>query len=182
MMNRVRLFYKDISEIIGSDGFSIIRLTDADNQRAVCVICDKDMTAQMGIRHNRQPGREQMLPEVLSSMLLDEGKNDLELMVFDIIDGQYRVTLLNRRTLSLKTIRMSDAVLLHYISKIPIYIEESLMARQSILYTPESTGISIPINTLDTEWLNKELKRAIEVEDYRLAANLYEELKKRTQS
>ena len=180
-MKRVRLFYKDISEIVGGDGFSVVCLTDADEQRAVCVICDKDMTAQINIRRNRVPGREQMLPEVLSSMLLDEGRNDLELMVYDVIDGQYGVSLLNRRTLSLKTIRMSDAILLHYISKIPLYMDEELMGRQCISYKPESSGISIPINTLDTEWLNKELKRAIEKEDYRLASNLHEELKKRTQ-
>ena len=181
-MNRVRLFYRDISEVIGSDGFSVVRLTDADKQRAICVICDKDMTAQMSIRYNRLPECKQMLPEVLCSMLLDEGHNDLELMAYDINDGQYCVTLLNRRTLSLKSIRMSDAILLHYISKIPLYMDEGLLMRQCIPYNPETTGISIPINTLDTEWLNKELNRAIEVEDYRLAAHLHEELKKRTQS
>ena len=182
MMSRVRLFYKDISDIVGSEGFSIVRLIDADEQRTICVICDQNMTAQLSIRHNRVPGREQMLPEVLCSMLLDEGRNDLELMVYDIQDGQYCVTLLNRRTLSLKPIRMSDAVLLHYISKIPLYMDASLMMRQSIPYKPETSGLSIPINTLDTDWLNKELKRAIEAEDYRLASNLHEELKKRTQS
>ena len=181
-MKRVRLFYKDTSDIVGSEGFSIVRLVDTDEQRVICVICDQNMTAQLSIRHNRVPGREQMLPEVLSSMLLDEGQNDLELMVYDVLDGQYCVSLLNRRTLSLKSIRMSDAVLLHYISKIPLYMDEGLMARQCIPYKPDTLGLSIPINTLDTEWLNRELKRAIEVEDYRLAANLNEELKKRTQS
>ena len=182
MTGRVRLFYKDTSDIVGGDGFSIVRLVDADEQRVICVICDRDMTAQLSIRHHRVPERERMLPEVLVSMLLDEGANDLELKVYDILDGQYCVTLLNRRTLSLKSIRMSDAVLLHYISKIPFYMDEALMVRQSIPYQPEVSGLSIPINTLDTEWLNKELKRAIEIEDYRLAANLNEELKKRTQS
>ena len=180
-MNRVRLFFKDISDIVGGDGFAIVRLADAGEQRAISVICDKDMTAQIMIRKNRVPGRGQMLPEVLSSMLLDEGYNDFELMVDDILDGQYCVTLLNRRTLALKAIRMSDAVLLHYISKIPLYMEESLMGRQSIPYKPDTSTLSVPVNTLDTEWLNKELKRAIEEEDYRLAANLNEELKKRTQ-
>ena len=180
-MNRVRLFYKDTSDIIGSEGFSIVRLVDADEQRAISVICDKEMTSQLYIRCHRVPNREQMLPEVLCSMLLDEGANDLELMVHDILDGQYCVTLLNRRTLSLKSIRMSDAVLLHYISKIPLYMDAGLMARQSIPYNPDTSGLSVPINTLNTEWLNKELKRAIEAEDYRLASNLHEELKKRTQ-
>ena len=182
MTGRVQLYYKDVSDIVGGDGFSIGRLIDADEQRAICVICDKEMSDQLSIRHKRLPGREQMLPEVLVSMLLDEGPNDLELMVYDVSDGKYGVTLLNRRTLSLKSIRMSDAVLLHYISKIPFYMDEDLVRRQSIPYTPDTSGLSIPINTLDTKWLNKELQKAIEKEDYRLAANLNDELKKRTQS
>ena len=182
MMKRVRLFFKDVSDIVGGDGFAIVRLVDAEERQAISVICDKDMTAQIMIRKNQLPRCKDMLPEVLSSMLLDEGRNDLELMVHDVLDGQYCVTLLNRRILSLKTIRMSDAVLLHYISEIPLYMDESLMTRQAIPYKPDTSSLSVPINTLDTEWLNKELKRAIEVEDYRLAANLNEELKKRTQS
>ena len=181
MTARVRLYYKDMSDIVGSEGCSVVRLVDADEQRTICVICDKEMTAQLGIRHHRMPNRRLMLPEVLAAMLLDEGANDLELMVYDVADGQYEVTLLNRRTLSLKPIRMSDAVWLHYISKIPLYMDGALMARQSIPYQPDTSGLSVPINTLDVEWLGKELERAVEKEDYRLAASLNEELKRRTQ-
>ena len=112
-MNRIRLHYKDLAEIVGSDGFSVVRLTDEDEKRALCVICDKTMTAQMAIRFNRMPGREMMLPEVLAGMLLDDGRNALEITVYDVVDGQYRVTLLNKTTLTIKPIRISDAVLLH---------------------------------------------------------------------
>lgn len=178
-MGRVRLYYKDLSEIVGGKGFSVVRLTDAEEQRAISVICDKAMTDQLLIRINRVPGYGQMLPEVLSQMLMAEGPGDLELMVYDIVDGQYCTTLLNTRTLMLKSIRISDAVLLHYLSKIPFYIEENLMQRQCSPYSPDSRGISIPINTIDTERLNQELERAIAVEDYRLASHLHEELQKR---
>ena len=159
-MRWVQLFYKDFSEIMGSNGFSVARLTDADEQRAISVICDKAMTEQMSIRFNRLPGRKMMLPEVLFQMMSDAGMGNLELMVYDI--------------------RMSDAVLLHYITRIPFYINEELMIRQSSPYTPEARGIPIPINTLDTERLNLELERAIAEEDYRLASHLHEELQKRS--
>ena len=178
-MNRVQLFYKDLSEIAGSNGFSIVRLTDAGERNVLCVICDKAMSEQLTIRFHRLPFHQQMLPEVLLQMLESDGKADLELMVYDIIDGQYRVSLLNKRSLTLKPIRMSDAVLLHYISRIPLYIEEGLMRRQCSPYNAESCNISVPINTLDTEHLTRELKRAIDEEDYRLASHLHEELQKR---
>jgi len=179
-MKRVQLFYKDFSEIVGSNGFSVARLTDADEQKAISVICDKAMTEQMSIRFNQLPGRETMLPEVLFKMLSEAGMGNLELMVYDIHDGQYIVSLLNRKSISFLPIRMSDAVLLHYITRIPIYISEELMIRQSSPYTPEARGIPIPINTLDTERLNIELERAIAEEDYRLASHLHEELQRRS--
>lgn len=181
-MRRTQLFYKDMAEIVGSDGFSVVRLTDVDEQRALCVVCDHAMTEQMTIRLNHLPSANLMLPEVLSGMLFCEGGGiaDFELMVYDIVEGQYRVTLQNKRTLALRPLRMTDAVLLHYITRIPFYIEERLMIRQSSPYNAESTGISIPINTLDTERLKDELDRAIKSEDYRLASHLHEELQKRS--
>ena len=179
-VTRVQLFYKDISEIVGSDGFSVVRLTDKDELQVISVICDKAMTEQIGLRVNSVPGRGQMLVEVLVGMLIADGSiSDLELMVYDISDGQYRVTLLNKRTLSIKSIRMSDAVLLHITAQIPLYMDEALMQRQSTPFCAVVKGISIPINTLDTEHLNRELERAIDAEDYRLASNLHEELKRR---
>lgn len=51
-MGRVQLFYKDIGEIVGSDGFSVVRLTDADEVWAISVICDKLMTDQLTLRTN----------------------------------------------------------------------------------------------------------------------------------
>ena len=172
-MGRVRLFYRDISEIVGSNGFSVARLTDAECLLAICVICDKAMTDQLSIRFNKTPGREQMLPEVLIKMLCPNGVDGLELMVYDIRDGQYRVSLLNRRSALVLPIRMSDALLLHYITHLPFYIDEDLMIRQSTPYSPEARGISIPINTLDIDHLNKELERAVAEENYRLASFLH---------
>jgi len=79
----------------------------------------------------------------------------------------------------MKLIRMSDAVLLSVISRIPLYIDATLMQRQSTPYNPDVRGISVPINTIDLERLNQELDRAIEAEDYRLASYLHEEILRR---
>jgi len=181
-MKRVQLFYRDISEIIGSGGCSVARLVDSDEQRAISIICDKVMTEQMAIRYNRQPAREQMLPEVLLSMLQAEGKGRLELLITDILDGQYFVTLIDTLNYVVRRIRMSDALLLHYIAQVPIYIEDGLMDRQSSPYHSNTQGISIPINALDTVRLNKELQRAITEEDYRLASLLHQEIQRRNKT
>lgn len=178
-MRKIRLFYRDISEILGNNGFSVARLTDAESLLAICVICDKALSDQLAIRYNKTPGRDMMLPEVLLKMLCPNGVEDYELLAYDIMDGQYRVSLINRQTATALPIRMSDALLLHYISRMPFYIEEELMRRQSTSFTPGARGISIPINTLDIDHLNRELERAVAEENYRLASFLHEEIQKR---
>ena len=119
------------------------------------------------------------MPEVLVGMLNMKNSNDFEIMVYDIENGMYKVTLLNKLSFMLKPIRISDAVLLHYIAHVPLYIEEELMQKQSTPYVPDTQGISIPINTLDDEHLSRELEKAIEAENYRLASTLHEELQRR---
>ena len=121
-MNRVQLFYKDIADIVGSDGFCIVRLVEKTEQQALCIICDKMVSAQFSIRLKHAPGIEQFLPEVLVGMLNMKNSNDFEIMVYDIENGMYKVTLLNKRSFMLKPIRISDAVLLHYIAHVPLYI------------------------------------------------------------
>ena len=178
-MNRVQLFYKDIADIVGSDGFCIVRLVEKTEQQALCIICDKMVSAQFSIRLKHAPGIEQFLPEVLVGMLNMKNSNDFEIMVYDLENGMYKVTLLNKLPFMLKPIRISDAVLLHYIAHVPLYIEEELMQKQSTPYVPDTQGISIPINTLDNEHLSRELEKAIEAENYRLASTLHEELQRR---
>ena len=59
-MERVELVYKDMSEIVGSDGFTIVRLTDADEQRALCIICDKLISDQLNLKGTNKPANNQM--------------------------------------------------------------------------------------------------------------------------
>lgn len=179
-MLRIQLFFNSISEIIGSDGLSVVLLVDASQQRTLTVVCDKAMTTQISMRINKMPGCNTFLPEVLWEMMLSSGHDikDFELQIYDVKDGQYMVILLNKST-TLKHIRMSDAILLNYFSHIPLYIERELFERQASPIPTAQTGISIPINTIDTDQLNRELEKAISEENYRLASHLHEELKKR---
>lgn len=181
-MERTRLEFREISQIIGANGLSVVQLTDPSRERAITIVCDRIMSEEITLRMSRHPLTERLLPEVLASMLFASGftTNDFELMVYDVLDGQYQVTLLNKQTLTLRSIRMSDAVLLSYITRIPLFMDTQLMMRQSTPYDPKSSGIHIPINTIDTERLNQELERAIKEENYRLASSLHEELRKRS--
>lgn len=180
-MERFPLKYRSLSEIIGSaDGMGIITLTDESEERALNIICDKTMVSQLQMRANRLDICQRLLPEVLTAMLQEYvDLKKLELTVYDIKDGQYLVTLMNTDNYSIRQIRMSDAILLHVINDIPLYIEQKLMQAQSVPFHPYVERVSIPINVLETAKLREELDKAVEEENYLLASYIKEELNRR---
>lgn len=180
-MERISLRYRSLSEIVGSaDGMSIITLTDESEKRALNIICDKTMAAQLQLRSEQVAICKSLLPEVLTAMLQEYvDLKDLEITVYDIRDGQYLVSLMNSDNYFIRQIRMSDAILLHVISNIPISIDKKLMQAQSVPFRPNVERVSIPINVLETDKLREELGKAVEEEDYRLASYINEELKRR---
>ena len=175
---RTRLRYNSIQQIVGSDGLSVIVLTDEQETRSLNVVCDQLMASQLLLRHNRVGECQKLLPEVLLAFL-QEREEAYELFVYNIANGQYQTVLTNSDTQKMVPIRLSDAVLLTAITDIPLYIDEALMARQSCAYSKEAQGIAIPINTIALPQLNAALEKAIADEDYRLASQLRDEIKKR---
>jgi len=180
MRKRTRLYFKSIAEIVGGNGLGVITLTDALEHRAITVVCDSAMKYQIGLRSTDWRQREKLLPEVLLSMLSAlTDINNLEMNIYAVIEGEYKVTLLDADNLHMNNIRLSDAVLLSRISDIPLYIDDELFSRQGSPYNSDSNRMAIPINTLPTDKLREELQKAVEREDYRLASVLNEELGKR---
>lgn len=177
-MRRVLLRFENLQQIVGSGDLSVILLTDEQRQRVLSVVCDAEMTRQLVMR--LQGNKELckiLLPEVLVQML----SSTCEMTIVGVYDGQYQVMLMDIDSGVSTRIRMSDAVLLSMISQIPLYIEERVMSQQSVPFDEEARGVAIPINTLETERLQMALKNAVEEENYELASQLRDELKRRKQ-
>ena len=100
-------------------------------------------------------------------------------MFTNIIDGQYRVTLFNKTTSEHIAIRATDAILLSFISKIPIYIEARLMALQRTPFRENARGVAMPLNSLTRDMLDKALAKAVKDEDYETASFLRDEINRR---
>ena len=178
-MERVRLIFKGISEIIGSDEIGLIILTDEEELRQLVVPCDKTMMDQFRLRLNRVPVVGSLLPEVLWHVVSMQTDLQFEILVNDIIDGQYRTLLLNTQTHEPVSLRVSDAVLLSHMGHVPIYIDRVLMEKQSVPYDREARGVAIPVNTISTEMLQDALSKAVEEEKYEMASYLRDELRRR---
>ena len=175
-MRRIRLRLENMQQVKGGDGIAVILLTDMQRMNAITVVCDEQMMQQILMRMQNPRICATMLPEALFSLL----PSKYEMMVFGLYQGQYQVVLMDEKGESAR-LRMSDAVLLMLISDIPLYIEEKLMQRQCTPYDETAPGIAIPINTMDEPRLKMALQHAIDDENYELASQLRDEIKRRSQ-
>lgn len=180
VMTKERLIFKGVSEIVGTEDLGLLILTDEANERQITIVCDKAMAVQLELRIKKIPITRIMLPEVLCRMLKNNGGLDYELLIDNIIDGQYRTILYDKETMDTLLIRASDAVLLSIVANIPLYIEAGLMRRQSVMYNENAKGVSLPVNTISDEMLQAALDKAIADENYELASHLRDEKKRRT--
>jgi hypothetical protein len=174
-MRRTLLKFENIQQVVGSDDIAVILLTDEHRQRALSIVCDETMTRQILLRLQSPQNCKLMLPEALVQMLPDE----YEMTIYGIHDGQYQVVMVDKNFERSVRMRMSDAVLLNIISECPLYIEEQLMRQQSVPFDENARGVAIPINTMDVRRLNMTLQRAIDNENYELASQLRDEIKRR---
>lgn len=178
-MNKIRLVLKGVSEIVGDDNLGLLILTDIAQTRQLSIICDKQMEYQFGLRMSKAPVANIMLPEVLAQVISRQTTLNIELQIYDIVDGQYQASLVNNDTLQTVPIRASDAILFSFVSHCPLYIEERLMMRQSVPYSTNSPGMAIPVNSISNSMLQSALKKAIQEENYELASHLHEEMQRR---
>ena len=179
--NKIRLRFAHVSEIVGSDDLAILVLTDMERENQLTIVCDKAMAVQLELRDKQIPIRDIMLPEVMGRVITQWGGLDLEMLIYDLNDGQYQTVVVNRLTQEMMPVRASDAVLLHVAARLPLFIDESLMARQSVRYVAKAQGVAIPVNSLSDDMLDSALQKAISEENYELASQIRDEKLKRKQ-
>lgn len=178
-MNKVRLNIKGVSEIVGTEEIGLIVLVDESLSRQLTIPCDREMLIQFRLRLARAPIAGRMLPEVLWHIISTQTDLRFEILINDLIDGQYRALLYNVDTLETISMRASDAALLSFVSNIPLYVEWGLMEKQSVEYYEKAKGLSIPVNTISDEMLQTALDKAIKEENYEMASHLRDEINRR---
>ena len=179
-MALVRLVYKSVNEIIGNDDVGILLLVNEDGTRQLSMVCDKHMVYQFRLRLSKAEIVDKLLPEVLWQVIVRSLDMQFQVVINDLVDGQYKTLLYMPDILQAIPIRASDAILLAHFADIPIFIEEILLLRQSVPYKEESVAVSVPVNVITTDMLKKALDKAISEENYEQASQLRDELQRRS--
>lgn len=181
-MKKVQLVFRGVSEIYEGPDIGLLILTDTMKERQITIVCDKYMEYQFGIRMGGKVTTDKLLPEVLTTVVKQQAEMEFEVLITDIIDGEYQCLLINKSNFESLAMRVSDAILFAIISNSPIYIDYNLMMRQSVRYSANPKGMSLPINALNDDMLKIALQNAISDENYELASALRDEIKRRKKS
>lgn len=175
-MNKIRLKFHSIKKIAGTEDLNLLILTDMAMDRQLTVVCDIDMARQFDLRIARIPVTGIMLPEALWNMMRMQTGSEYEMVIYDVDRGRYEAMLVEQHSLQSVKLRASDAILMSYISPVPLYMEEKLYLRQSVPFEEDPHKLSVPVNAISTDMLKKALDKAIDEENYELASHLRDEL------
>jgi hypothetical protein len=184
MIPRVRLIFKSVSEIVGSQDIGLLVLTDSAEQRQVALPCDRHTLNEFSIRMDRTPIVNKLLPEALWNVLQWQTDLRLEVHIDSLKEGKYQAMLSNEETTDMVPISATQGVLLSFVTRgdIPVMMAESLFMRQSTLYDDKAIGVSLPVNTISDEMLRNALDKAVKNENYEMASHLRDEINRRKKS
>lgn len=182
----IKLRLESVMSMESSDHqLSLVTLINDKEDRQLTFVCDRYVRDQFVTRDTAKTKIDtiRLLPEVLIEILRNnrtmELKN-LRIIIYGVYEGEYETELEDLNSSLTYPIRLSDAVLLSSISKIPIYVLSSILDRQGTPYSKQDMYTkSMPINILPEDNLREALQNAINNEDYQLAKVLSDELKKR---
>lgn len=178
-MDKIKLKLLGMSEIVGLEDVALLTLVDVNEQRQLIVTCDQQMRKELQMRMMDKPGLKQRYPEVVAGLLKAECSMQLEVLISGEKDGEYITELCDVLTGRRFQIRCSDGILFSLVYDCPVYATQDLMLHQSVPYKAGTNKVALPVNIITNEMLELSLKKAIETENYEMASNLRDELKKR---
>lgn len=195
-MARIPLKIQGITDITAMKDNSLIVMTDVNGQRQLSIVCDRYMRHEFASRYRMKMQTENAdkatadnsaknnlktaLPETLGTLIKDIAGLQLEVVIVNVFDGQY-VAVIEDKTSGLSLpIDVTAGALMCYANDMPLCIEESLWAKQSVPYLGrKAQGVALPLNTLTLDMLKQALDKCIKEERYELAKQLKEEIDRR---
>ena len=131
-MCNVRLKFKGLSQILGSDNLVLAVLVDVAEQRQLVIPCDRHQAYQIRLRMdpNMIKERNDLLPEVLAELMPFSFLLTYRFEIYALHEGKYMSCLRNTETGEKKNIRCTDGILLSLITGMEIYADRGLMTKQ----------------------------------------------------
>ncbi|WP_278372338.1 bifunctional nuclease domain-containing protein [Segatella bryantii] len=177
--SKIELKYWHISEVVGVDATGVIILVNQEETKQLSITCNQSDCKEIQLLNSEGNDAERRLPSVFAKVLAQFSDAHFYVLIHGIVDGEYKVVLVNSETLDMVPIRAADAIILALASHLRIYISEELMKQQQVDFDPFSSSMRMPINGISDSMLQQALNKAIAAEDYEMASHIRDEVNRR---
>lgn len=168
-----------IADVMGNPDIGIVTLLDKEEKILFPIVCDTNMKNEIHRRMVNDKNCKNKLPEVLSALLKPHLDSNVSIVIFNIKGGKYYAFIYGLTDIEAPHLLAADAVLLHIVSHIPIFITQKLLKKQAIPYVKGSPAMALPVNVLTDKMLKDALNHAVVQENYEMASRFRDELKSR---
>lgn len=176
---RFKLEFYGVSQVQGLEDIALLCLVDKQRGRQLVIACEKDMREKIMDYMKQTPGREKLYTHVMADIISAQEGCDWKVVITDVVDGVFITEIVDDAHDRHFPIRCSDGILFALLAKVGIYAVTQVMVRQSVPFEAGATKIGLPLTVLSDHMLEVSMQKAIECEDYEMASNLRDELKKR---
>lgn len=177
--NRVRLKVLGLSKGTMHENMYILLLQEVGGDRKIPIIIGQTEAQVIALKTHRVPMERPMVQDLFKRLTDTYNITLRDVYIYKVDNGVY-YSYLELEQDGIETdidSRSSDAIALALTYGCPIYTSEQLIRSQYMRVN--GSALSIPINTLDVQALQEALDRSIKEENYELASQLRDEIKKR---
>ncbi len=180
-IEKIELTVQEISKAVTYRGLYILLLQERDGSRKLPLMLNlSDARALSRKIHPEQTGGDTDAADMMRDMAAAYGIRAEEVLIYRVERGEFMAFLFFSRDNEVRHIvaRAADAILAALTFGCPIFIMAELFERQ---YLRELGGgvVSFPLNVLSLELLEDVLRTAVENENYELASQIRDEIKRR---
>lgn len=168
-----------IAEIMGNPDIGIVRLVDTKEKYLLPMVCSAGMKEEIGNRMRGDKFCRHMLPEVLAPLVMNIYGDGVSVIITELVHGNYMAVLEGIDFENPPAIYAIDAILLHLVAKVPIFVTDSLLKKQAVPFIKGSPAMALPLNVLTPKMLKDALDNAVQTENYEMASKFRDELKNR---
>ena len=178
-MEKIELRVQDVSRGMSYKDMYILLLREVKGMRKLpLMIGAAEAQSIIGKLHTER--KTSMISDLMYGVTSRYGIEMESLVIHKVEDGVFRAFAVFCRDTEIAgfELRASDAVCLSLTYGVPLYVEKELFEKQ---YMREQGGgmVSLPINTLSLALLQEALDIAIRDENFELASQLRDEIKRR---
>ncbi len=185
MMNEAikELIVVSVSKCTQDGGAYMAILREKDGQRIMPVLMERSDAFQlmMKMKGARIKGMPLNIADIMYAAFSQSEMDVEEVRISAVQAGVTYCHILFREHSSYRMVRYckaADGLILAYTFGSPVTISEELLAKQYMREIGDGS-YSMPVNSVNVEALKEALKRAVEEENYELASQLRDEIKRR---